>query len=246
MKLEICCYSIEDIKTALHHGVDRIEFCAGRSDGGLTPSYGDLLQLSQLNLPIAIHPIVRPRGGDFHYNQTEINTIINDIKLIRELNFAGVVFGALTPNGHLDLKTLAKSICAADGLSMTFHRAFDVCKDPFTTLDLLDDLGFDRLLTSGQQSIAINGLDLIQRLNERSKTITVMPGSGVKSHNLKQFIISGLTEFHSSATKTIPSPMQYLNPDVCMSHCQNDESIRYTLDIDEINKMKMIMANNGG
>ncbi|WP_392564266.1 copper homeostasis protein CutC [Orbus wheelerorum] len=243
MKLEICCYSIDDIIVAAQSGADRIEFCAGRSDGGLTPSYGDLLQLSQLNLPIPIHPIIRPRGGDFYYSQSEINTMINDIKLVHDLNFAGVVFGALTLSATLDIENLTRLIEAAKGLSLTFHRAFDVCKNPLITLEQLHDLGFHRLLTSGQKNTALEGINLIEQLHNSSKNLIIMPGCGIKSANLQQFINIGISEFHSSATKTILSPMQHQNSDVSMSHTQNNESLRYTIDINEVQKMKYLIEN---
>jgi len=241
MKLEICCYSIDDVIIAQQNGADRIEFCAGRSDGGITPSYGDLLQLSQLNLTIPIHPIIRPRGGDFYYSQREINTMINDIKLVRELNFAGVVLGALTLEATLDIKNLTHLMRAAQGLSLTFHRAFDVCKDPLGTLKQLQDLGFNRLLTSGQKATAVAGIELIKQLNHCSKEVIIMPGCGIKSTNLQQFIDIGINEFHSSATKTVLSPMLHLNSDVSMSHTSSDESQRYILNFDEVQKMKKLI-----
>lgn len=243
MKLEICCYSIEDIKIAFAAGADRIEFCAGRSDGGLTPSYGDLVQLSELKLPIPIHPIVRPRGGDFYYNQTEFNSMLNDIKLINDLGFAGVVFGALNISGSIDTENITRLIKAAEGLSMTFHRAFDVCQNPLVTLKQLEDLGFNRLLTSGQKNTAIAGIELLTELHEHSQSIIIMPGCGVKANNIQQLLNVGLSEFHSSASTSINSPMQYLNLDVSMSHTQNNEFLRHEVDSNEVTKMKQIIAS---
>lgn len=243
MKLEICCYSIEDIKIAYKNGADRIEFCAGRSDGGLTPSYGDLLQASQLNLPIPIHPIIRPRGGDFYYNQAEINSMIDDITLVRELKFAGVVFGCLVPSGLIDLSNLKKLINAAEGLAITFHRAFDVCDKPFLALQQLNDYGVHRLLTSGQQQNALKGIHLIERLHDQTQSTIIMPGCGIRADNLEEFIELGLSEFHSSATQSIPSPMQYKNLNVNMSHTKNDEFLRYIVDAVEIQKMKKLLSD---
>lgn len=241
MKLEICCYSIEDVLIAQQNGADRIEFCAGRSDGGLTASYGDLYQLSQLLLPIPIHPIIRPRGGDFCYSQYEINTMINDIKLLRDLNFTGVVFGCLHTDGHIDLKNMTKLIHAADGLSITFHRAFDVCINPLLSLQQINDLGINRLLTSGQQATAVDGIQLISQLTQNSTSTIIMPGCGLRSSNIQQFKQLGLTEFHSSASKTIASPMIYKNQNVSMSNSQKDEFLRYCADGDEIFKMKQFI-----
>ncbi|WVD61731.1 copper homeostasis protein CutC [Orbus mooreae] len=244
MKLEICCYSIEDIKIAFAAGADRIEFCAGRSDGGLTPSYGDLVQLSELKLPIPIHPIIRPRGGDFYYNQTEINTMLKDIELIKELGFSGVVFGALDVLGNIDTQNITRLIKASAGLSMTFHRAFDVCNNPLMVQKQLEDLGFNRLLTSGQKATAIDGIGLIEQLNKQSQSMIIMPGCGVKSNNIQQLLDVGVTECHSSASKTIDSPMQYINQDVSMSHSQNSEFLRYVVDANEVKKMQTIIAHH--
>lgn len=242
MKLEICCYSIDDIIIASKNGADRIEFCAGRSDGGLTPSYGDLLQLAQLNLPIAIHPIIRPRGGDFNYSQTEINSMLNDIRLVRELHYPGVVFGCLRTDGHIDLPNMKKLINAAEDLSITFHRAFDVCVSPIAALNQLNQLGISRLLTSGQQQDAVKGAKLIAQLQQLTDSTIIMPGCGIRSNNLAQFLDFGITEFHSSASKSSPSPMQYKNHNVCMSHTQQDEFLRYSIDADEIQKMRQLLC----
>lgn len=243
MKLEICCYSIDDVNIAITNGADRIEFCSGRSDGGLTPSYGELLQLSQLGSTIPIHPIIRPRGGDFYYSQTELTSMLNDISLSKQLNFAGVVVGCLKPNGELDLPNLEKFINAADGLSITFHRAFDVCAKPLLALKQLNELGVDRILTSGQQHNAVVGITLIEQLHALNTSTIIMPGCGVRSSNLEQFIQLGLTEFHSSASQTLPSRMQYQNLNVNMSHSSNDEFVRFAVDGNEVKKMKQLLAS---
>lgn len=243
MKLEICCYSIDDILTAYHNGADRIEFCSGRSDGGLTPSYGDLLQLSELNLPIAIHPIVRPRGGDFCYSQFEINSMRHDIKLIKQLNFVGVVFGCLQTDASIDLDNMEKLMNAAKGLSVTFHRAFDVCHQPLKAIQQINELGIDRLLTSGQQANALMGIELIEQLKNKSKSTIIMPGCGIRSDNLAPFIQLGINEFHSSATQVVPSLMQHQNHFVNMSQTANNEFLRYCVNPDEIKKMKKILLS---
>ncbi|MCT6875712.1 copper homeostasis protein CutC [Frischella perrara] len=241
MKLEICCYSIDDVILAFNNGADRIEFCSGRSDGGLTPSYGDLLQLSQLNLPIPIHPIIRPRGGDFLYSQCEINTMLMDIELVRNLNYSGIVFGCLQANGHIDIKNIEKLLHAAQGLSVTFHRAFDVCHDPILALKQLNELGVNRLLTSGQQQDATKGIKLIEQLHKLTQSTLIMPGCGVRSSNIENFKAIGITEFHSSASLSYPSPMQYQNHNVTMSHNKNDEFLRYGIDPHEIQTMKALL-----
>lgn len=238
MKLEICCYSVHDALVAAAHGADRIELCSGRSDGGLTPSYGELLQASQADFDIPVHPIVRPRGGDFCYNTSEIQSMLNDILKIKEFGFSGVVIGCLDINGLLDLTVMKKLIHAANGLSITFHRAFDVCKDPFVTMQQLADLGVERILTSGQQATAEKGIALLTTLQSQNQKPIIMAGSGVNSDNISLFIAAGLQEFHASASKKIDSTMQYRNPNVYMSQHKNDEFALFQIDANEVNKMK--------
>lgn len=244
MKLEICCYSIDDAMQAQQNGADRIELCSGRNDGGLTPSFGELLQISKQHFAIPVHPIVRPRGGDFYYSQTEINTMINDIELIRDLKFKGVVFGVLTTTGDINIPVMKRLIHAAQGLSITFHRAFDMSLDPFSAMEKLTDLGVDRILTSGQQKTAQHGIELIKQLNLKSQHTKIMPGCGIRANNIKLFIDACLTEIHSSASKTIPSPMQYQGTNINMSHISGDEFLRYEVDSDEVQKMKRAILNS--
>lgn len=237
-KLEICCYSVNDAVLAQAAGADRIELCSGRCDGGLTPSYGELLQASSL-LSIPAHPIIRPRGGDFYYNQSELTTMKNDIALVKELGFSGIVLGVLDNDGSIDITTMRHLLATAGSLSVTFHRAFDVCKDPFEALIQLTDLGVAHILTSGQQPTALQGLPLLKELNSRTTGPIIMAGSGVNPQNLHQFIDANLTEIHASASQQVPSPMQYQNPNINMNNSANQsEYMNYQVNSDAVSAMK--------
>lgn len=149
--LEICCYSMECALTAQRNGADRIELCAAPKEGGLTPSLGVLRSVRE-HITIPVHPIIRPRGGDFYYTDGEFAAMLEDIRLVRELGFPGLVTGVLTVDGDVDMSRMEKIMAAAGPLAVTFHRAFDMCANPFNALKNLADAGVARVLTSGQKS----------------------------------------------------------------------------------------------
>jgi copper homeostasis protein len=238
LKLEVCCYSVGDAIVAQNAGADRIELCSGRSDGGLTPSYGDLIE-AQENISIPIHPMVRPRGGDFCYSANEFNVMKNDVSLIRDLGFSGVVLGMLDVHGRINQSQLKTLISIAGGMPVTFHRAFDMCHNPFEALSILTDLGVSRILTSGQQQTAEMGLPLIQELHVRSCGPTILAGGGVRMTNVHKFISAGLKEIHTSASQTISSSMIYRRIGVHMGQdLEQDEFVRCCVDADIVSAIK--------
>src|SRR5690606_23744744 len=137
--------------------------CAGIPEGGTTPSYGDISLAREL-LKIKLNVIIRPRGGDFLYSDLEHRIMLKDIEIAKKLGVDGVVFGCLTPNGDIDMKRNSELMEAAEGMSVTFHRAFDMCRDAFESLEKIIELGCDRILTSGQHPKAEMGFDLIKQL----------------------------------------------------------------------------------
>ncbi|STL91316.1 copper homeostasis protein [Escherichia coli] len=147
--LEICCYSMECALTAQQNGADRVELCAAPKEGGLTPSLGVLKSVRQ-RVTIPVHPIIRPRGGDFCYSDGEFAAILEDVRTVRELGFPGLVTGVLDVDGNVDMPRMEKIMAAAGPLAVTFHRAFDMCANPLNTLNNLTELGIARVLTSGQ------------------------------------------------------------------------------------------------
>ncbi|WJV55628.1 copper homeostasis protein CutC [Pectobacteriaceae bacterium CE90] len=239
-KLEVCCYSIDCALTAEQSGADRIELCSGLRDGGLTPSYGVLRQARE-RISIPVHPMVRPRGGDFCYSAAEFASIQYDIDQIREMGFPGVVVGVLDEEGHIDLPRMKKIMSRCDGMAVTFHRAFDMSLNPRLALDQLTDMGVARILTSGQQQSAENGLILLRELNQASRGPIIMAGSGIRLTNLNKFRLCGIQELHSSAGQWVASPMRYRKVGVTL--CSDgdagmDELQHYCVDGDMVAAMK--------
>src|SRR5690554_5337512 len=148
-KLEICANSVDSCLEAQKGGAHRVELCAGIPEGGTTPSYGDMALAREL-LDIKLNVIIRPRGGDFLYSDLEHRIILKDIEIARELGVDGVVIGCLTADGQVDMDRNRELMDAAGNMSVTFHRAFDMCRDPFESLERIISLGCDRILTSGQ------------------------------------------------------------------------------------------------
>ena len=183
--IEICANSAQSCVEAEAGGARRVELCAGIPEGGVTPSYGEIRTAQALTPGIDINIIIRPRGGDFLYTQVEVQSMLYDIETAKRLKVHGVVFGCLTKRGDVDVPLMRRLMDAAEPLSVTFHRAFDVCRDPFAALEEVIELGCDRLLTSGQQPDAVRGIPLIKELVQRAGgRIIVMPGCGVREDNI--------------------------------------------------------------
>ena len=242
--LEICCYSSECALIAQQNGADRIELCAAPKEGGLTPSTG-VLQVARETVTIPVHPIIRPRGGDFFYSHSEFTAILEDIRHVRALGFPGVVTGVLTQDGEVDMPRMRQVMTAAGGMAVTFHRAFDMCADPQQAFDNLAELGVARILTSGQQASAEKGMKLITELTACSGVPIIMAGAGVRAANLQQFLDAGVKEVHSSAGKWTPSPMRYRNTGLSMSaDADADEYARYGVDGEAVAVMKSMITRH--
>lgn len=240
--LEICCYGMDCAIAAEQAGADRIELCAAPKEGGLTPSAGMMRGVRQ-RVSIPVHPIIRPRGGDFCYSAGEFSVMLDDIAFARELGFPGLVTGVLDEAGGVDMLRMEKIVAAAQGMAVTFHRAFDMCRDPFLAQAQLADLGVARILTSGQAQSAQAGLSLITELKCKSATPIIMAGAGVRPGNLGIFIEAGVEELHSSAAMAQPSPMRYRRTDVSMSSGEAaDEFNRYVVDIEAVAAMKAALT----
>lgn len=205
--LEICTGCLESVIAAVEGGADRVELCSALEVGGLTPSLGYLREA--LRIPgIRKQVLIRPRGGDFTYNDSEISMMLNDIELCAQLGADGVVVGALTSDGHIDVEA-CRSFKEADTtgqMSFTFHRAFDICTSPYKAIEQLAELGYERILTSGQAPKAAEGIELLRQLQEHAQgRISIMPGSGVNVSNIAHIVSTcGVTEIHSSASWDSP------------------------------------------
>lgn len=236
MLLEICVFNTATAVAAEQAGADRIELCENYANGGTTPSYGYLKTVRE-KIGIPVFPMIRPRGGDYFHTQDEIDIIRKDILLCKELGFDGVVFGLLNQDGTIDQENTARLVEAAYPLDVTFHRAFDRCKNPLEALETLIQCGCTRVLTSGQYPKVTEGLALVKTLAEQSNDrIIIMPGSGLNSSNVQDIIdTTGVTEVHTSARIRVPSTTEFRN--LLMPE---DFDIDF-VDADEIKKIKSII-----
>ena len=215
-RIEICANSAESAIMAQRGGAYRVELCAGIPEGGTTPSFGEIAAARSSLKKTRLHVIIRPRGGDFCYSSLEQRIMAKDIDTASSLGADGFVFGCLTPEGDVDIKVMKKLMKVAKGKSVTFHRAFDMCRDPFQALEDIIALGCDRILTSGQRATAEEGIPLIKQLVERAAgRIIIMPGGGVTPLDIRKIADeTGATEFHFTGRKSVESPMLYRNPNV--------------------------------
>lgn len=179
MLFEICTDMVEGVRAAARAGAHRVELCSSLFEGGLTPTLGMLREARRVP-GIGLHAMVRPRGGDFLYDDDDFAAMLTDVGVAKAEGADGVVFGCLTPDGLVDEARTAALVAAARPLAVTFHRAFDMAAEPFAALETLVGLGVDRVLTSGQEATALEGLPLLAALVARAgERIVVMPGGGI-------------------------------------------------------------------
>ncbi|MFI3314239.1 MAG: copper homeostasis protein CutC [Rikenellaceae bacterium] len=216
-KVEICANSVLSCIEAEKGGANRVELCSAIPEGGLTPSYGDISLAKEL-LKIDLNVIIRSRSGDFCYTPQEIESMRRDVEMCSKLEVSGVVFGVLTPDGDVDVASCNELLAKAKNVTKTFHRAFDVCRDPFEALETIIKLGFDRILTSGQAESAYLGRELIAKLVERAAgRIIIMAGCGVNEDNISEIsAITNADEYHFSARKKVESKMKFRKEGVPM------------------------------
>ena len=233
--LEICAGSVESAIAARDGGAQRIELCAALEVGGVTPSAGMIAEARKVE-GLILNVIIRPRGGDFLYNEYEVACMEQDIRTCKQLGVDGVVIGALTADGDIDTAVCKRLIAAADGMSVTFHRAFDMCRNPRKALEELIDLGCNRVLTSGQAATAQAGIPLLKELVEQAAgRIIIMPGCGVSSANAAAILqATGATEIHASARKSVGSGMLFRHSGVSMGNPDCDEYARKETCVDEV------------
>ncbi|GAA4750027.1 copper homeostasis protein CutC [Flavisolibacter ginsenosidimutans] len=211
--VEVIAFNIESCAVIQQSGAHRIELCDNPHDGGTTASYG-MIKAAREKVNIQLFPIIRPRGGDFLYNEDEFNIMKNDVQLCKGLCCDGVVLGLLQKDGSIDIKRTAELVELAYPMEVTFHRAFDRCCNPFETLEQLIEIGCQRILTSGQKPLATEGAELIAELIKAADDrIIIMPGSGVRPDNIKALAQkTGAVEFHSSLRTKAESKMEFHHP----------------------------------
>jgi copper homeostasis protein len=198
MEIEICANSCQSALNAQNAGADRIELCSELAVGGVTPSYGLLKQvLSKLSIPV--YALIRPRSGDFCYSEVDFEIIKQDINLCKKLQCDGIVSGVLNQDMTIDIERTKELVDLSDPLPFTFHRAFDSVPNPLEAAQQLGEMGVERILTSGQQLYAIDGLPLLRKLQENFSGI-IIPASGINPKNIKQFVDGSFKEIHFSAS----------------------------------------------
>jgi copper homeostasis protein len=224
VRFEVCVDGVGGALAAREGGADRVELCCALSEGGLTPSAG-AIEAALAVSGIDVNVLVRPRGGDFIYDRHELRAMLRDVAIAAELGVHGVVVGALTEDGDVDVALCRQVLSAAAGLSVTFHRAFDMARRPFDALEAVVDLGADRLLTSGQEASALDGAPLIAGLVEAAAgRLVVMPGGGVTERNVRRILdLTGATEVHFSARAAAPSAARHRNPRVALGAASRTE-----------------------
>ncbi|MGH0054093.1 MAG: copper homeostasis protein CutC [Sphaerochaetaceae bacterium] len=208
--IEICLDSVESVINAEKGGAGRVEFCSDLFEGGLTPTLG-AFQVAKAHASIPLNVMIRPRGGDFCYSDLEFETMLQDARIFREAGANALVFGLLTPEGRIDTERTARLLEAANGLPITFHRAFDMTRNPYEAIEDLISLGVDRILTSGQEASVPEGLDLLASLIEQyGKRIVIMPGAGITERNFPKIHQQlQAKEYHMYLHSPVASAMQY-------------------------------------
>ena len=227
MIFEVCVDAVEGVLAARRAGAQRVELCSGLVEGGVTPSLGLVRQACQQG--IAVNVLVRPRGGDFVYSASELEVMRQDIQAVKEVGASGVVLGMLHTDGGIDFERTRELVAFACPMSVTFHRAFDLCRDPSEGLEVLVRAGIERLLTSGQQATALQGAACIAGLvRQAGGRIAVMAGGGINAQNLPDLMkATGVGEVHFSARKSVESPMTFRRAGVFMGKAyQPDEYSR--------------------
>ncbi len=213
---EVCLETVTGVRAARAGGADRVELCASLTEGGITPAYGTITAALEVGIPTMV--MIRPRGGDFLYSAEELDVMLRDIRTCRGLGVYGVVFGALRADGSLARTQVQRLREAAGPLSVTFHRAFDVCREPQTVLEQLIEAGVDRVLTSGQAPTVPEGMAVIAELiRQAGDRIGILPGCGIVPENVAAVIDgTGATEFHATAFSTHESEMTFRRPEIYM------------------------------
>jgi copper homeostasis protein len=237
-KIEICVEGIDGLVAAQAGGADRVELCASLLEGGLTPSLGVVREALRV-ATIPFHVIIRPRGGDFLYSDLEFAAMVEDIKVLRDMNVAGVVIGCLTSDGRIDEARTRALVEAARPMKVTCHRAFDMTQDYREALEALIRCGVDRVLTSGQRDTALEGLDILKdTAGFANGRIVVMACGGLDENNIAHVRhVTGVDEMHFAALKTVKSGMSFRNGHVGMGGTAVEREYEITLtDIEAVRR----------
>jgi copper homeostasis protein len=242
---EICSDSINSAKVAERAGGDRIELCQGLSLGGLTPSFALISECCK-NLSIPVFVLIRPRSGDFYYSGSEYGLILEDIRFCRNAGASGIVAGFLNPDGSIDKQRLKEAVCMAKPMEVTFHRAFDMCRDWENSLEEIINCGCDRILTSGLHNTAAEGKDIIRKMVEKAgRRIKIVAASGITEKNVVEILnYTRCKEVHFSAKKMVESSMSYYNPLISGKEVENMGSGHYETSEESLRGILSAIRNN--
>ncbi len=242
IKFEIAIDNVASALAVQKSGADSIELCAGLSEGGTTPSVGMIRKCREL-LDIKIFVMIRPRRGDFLFSEPEIEVMLEDIAVAKEEGADGVVIGLLQPNGEIDVQNTKRLVAAARPMSVTFHRAFDMTPDPVAAIQGLKACGVDRVLTSGQQVSAAEGIELIKILvKEAGDELVILPGGGITLSNLDEILVDGVKEIHATAAERVESLMESRNEWVDLSDERGISEYEHVQTMPSIvNEMKKVL-----
>ena len=242
--LEVCCGSAGFAIEAEAAGAGRVELCDNLVEGGTTPSAG-AIEMTVRRLAIPVMVMIRPRGGDFLYSGAEVDVMLTDIEEARRRGAHGVVFGALSADGSVDRAITEELIAAARPLAVTFHRAFDLSRDLEASLDVLMEIGVDRVLTSAGCASVVEGLEALARLTERAgDELTVLPGGGIRPDNVSRVLgVPGIREIHLGASRRVASGMRYRVEGVPMgSAYEPDEYLVEAADVQRVSGVVQAMT----
>lgn len=245
LQFEICVDSPEGVIAARDGQANRVELCDNLFEGGTTPSIGAVKMARRVG-GIKLHIIIRPRGGDFLYSDVDFDTMRMDVEAARSARVDGIVIGLLTPQGDVDKERTTELITLARPMSVTFHRAFDVCRDPFAALEDLVEIGIDRVLTSGQQADALSGAETIKKLVDAAgERIVIMACGNIDETNVAEIVTqTSANELHFTAFEEVTSEMEHRNNAVSMG--SDDAPSEYSRRVTTTEKVKLVIETANG
>jgi copper homeostasis protein len=241
--IEVCVDSVASAVAAELGGAERVELCSDLLEGGITPSVG-LMEAVRSRITIGLHPIIRPRAGDFSYSDDEFNIMRRDIEVAKAAGADGVVLGILDPSGRVDISRTRRLVELARPLSVTFHRAFDMSVDLARSLEDVCQTGADRVLTSGGEQTCWHGIEAISQLVKSGRgRITIMAGGGIARDNAADILErTGVSEIHVGLASALRSPMLHRNPRVSLGKADGREYERTQVLEQDVRELKRAIA----
>ncbi len=240
--LEVCADSVQSAVAAQEGGADRVELCSALVIGGLSPSAAMFRQVRE-NTDLKIRVLLRPRFGDFCYDEYEFRTLKEEVEQFRGLGADGVVIGILKPDGTLNMEQMEELVKAAKGIGITMHRAFDVCRDPYEALEQCVSLGIDTILTSGQKSSAWEGRERLSELvRQADGRIDILAGAGIGPESIRELAdYTGVCSFHMSGKKVLDSQMEFRRVGVPMGIPRFSEFEIWQTDAEQVKRAAEIL-----